>query len=66
MRSQSGDQILAKCVFRRVDETFETPIELTTLDCPVVEEDILRVPGIGAIGIDCEPLVVACRVHIDV
>lgn len=33
---------------------------------PVVQEHILRVPGISAIGVDGKPGVVACCSHVDV
>lgn len=55
-----------KPVFQGADDAFLTHSALTTLDGPVIEEDISGVPGISTISIDCEPLIIACRVHIDV
>lgn len=57
--SQPAGQTTAKSVFQGADV-------LTTLNGPVVEKDILGVPCTSTISIDCEPTVVACRVHIDV
>ena len=39
---------------------------LTSLYSPVVEENVSGIPGIGAVGVDSEPFVVARGVHVNV